>query len=143
MDGAPYLRKVDLKTYCNYVELSSALEKMFSCFPIGQCGSHGLLWRDGLTESHLMDILHGSKYMLTYEDKNGNKWMFHFSSSPSSLLKIDFQKFDFQVVFFYSLTFSLFYSLLLFHFIILFYFIFYFLFPFFFLNNLKVNKIPF
>ncbi|RVW18238.1 TIP41-like protein [Vitis vinifera] len=47
MDGAPYLRKVDLKTYCNYVELSSALEKMFSCFPIGQCGSHGLLWRDG------------------------------------------------------------------------------------------------
>ncbi|WKA08962.1 hypothetical protein VitviT2T_026642 [Vitis vinifera] len=102
MDGAPYLRKVDLKTYCNYVELSSALEKMFSCFPIDQCGSHGLLWRDGLTESHLMDILHGSKYMLTYEDKNGNKWMFHFSSSPSSLPKIDFQKSDFQVVFFYS-----------------------------------------
>ena len=36
MDGAPYLRKVDLKTYCNYAELSSALEKMFSCFTIGQ-----------------------------------------------------------------------------------------------------------
>lgn len=35
MDGAPYLRKVDLKTYCNYMELSSALEKMFSCFTIG------------------------------------------------------------------------------------------------------------
>lgn len=35
MDGAPYLRKVDLKTYNNYVELSSALEKMFSCFTIG------------------------------------------------------------------------------------------------------------
>ena len=35
MDGAPYLRKVDLKTYSNYVELSSALEKMFSCFTIG------------------------------------------------------------------------------------------------------------
>ena len=32
MDGAPYLRKVDLKTYNNYMELSSALEKMFSCF---------------------------------------------------------------------------------------------------------------
>lgn len=36
MDGAPYLRKVDLKTYCNYEELSSALEKMFSCFTIGE-----------------------------------------------------------------------------------------------------------
>lgn len=35
MDGAPYLRKVDLKTYCSYAELSSALEKMFSCFTIG------------------------------------------------------------------------------------------------------------
>ena len=35
MDGAPYLRKVDLKTYSNYKELSSALEKMFSCFTIG------------------------------------------------------------------------------------------------------------
>lgn len=35
MDGAPYLRKVDLKTYCNYAGLSSALEKMFSCFTIG------------------------------------------------------------------------------------------------------------
>lgn len=35
MDGAPYLRKVDLKTYKNYMEFSSALEKMFSCFTIG------------------------------------------------------------------------------------------------------------
>lgn len=35
MDGAPYLRKVDLKTYSNYSELSVALEKMFSCFTIG------------------------------------------------------------------------------------------------------------
>lgn len=35
MEGAPYLRKVDLKTYQSYTELSSALEKMFSCFTIG------------------------------------------------------------------------------------------------------------
>ncbi|KAK6148842.1 hypothetical protein DH2020_016367 [Rehmannia glutinosa] len=28
MDGAPYLRKIDLKTYRSYAELSSALEKM-------------------------------------------------------------------------------------------------------------------
>lgn len=36
MDGAPYLRKVDLKTYSNYKELSSSLEMMFSCFTIGE-----------------------------------------------------------------------------------------------------------
>ncbi|KAB5563899.1 hypothetical protein DKX38_003953 [Salix brachista] len=74
MDGAPYLRKVDLKTYNNYLDLSSALEKMFSCFTIGQCGSHGLRGQDGLTESRLKDILHGSEYVLTYEDKDGD-WM--------------------------------------------------------------------
>lgn len=37
MDGAPYLRKVDLQTYRNYMELSSALEKMFNCFISGIC----------------------------------------------------------------------------------------------------------
>ncbi|KAJ9190224.1 hypothetical protein P3X46_001449 [Hevea brasiliensis] len=74
MDGAPYLRKVDLKTYSNYVELSSALEKMFSCFTIGQCGSHGFPGRDGLSETCLKDLLHGSEYVLTYEDKDGD-WM--------------------------------------------------------------------
>lgn len=36
MDGAPYLRKVDLKNYSTYRDLSSALEKMFSCFTIGE-----------------------------------------------------------------------------------------------------------
>lgn len=35
MDGAPYLRKVDLKMYKSYQELSTALEKMFSSFTIG------------------------------------------------------------------------------------------------------------
>lgn len=74
MDGAPYLRKVDLTTYSNYIELSSALEKMFSCFTIGQCSSQGLPGKDGLSESHLMDLLHGSEYVLTYEDKDSD-WM--------------------------------------------------------------------
>lgn len=32
MDGAPYLRKVDLKMYKSYQELSDALAKMFSSF---------------------------------------------------------------------------------------------------------------
>lgn len=74
MDGAPYLRKVDLKIYKSYNDLSSALEKMFSCFTIGQCGTEGIPIRDGLTESRLMDLLHGSEYVLTYEDKDGD-WM--------------------------------------------------------------------
>ncbi|KAL3631913.1 hypothetical protein CASFOL_024897 [Castilleja foliolosa] len=73
MDGAPYLRKIDLKTYCSYAELSSALEKMFSCFTIGQYGQ-GLSGQEHLTESRLMDLLHGSEYVLTYEDKDAD-WM--------------------------------------------------------------------
>ncbi|KAI8553840.1 hypothetical protein RHMOL_Rhmol05G0047500 [Rhododendron molle] len=74
MEGAPYLRKVDLKIYGGYAEMSSALEKMFSCFTLGQCGSDGVPGRDGLSESRLMDLLHGSEYVLTYEDKDGD-WM--------------------------------------------------------------------
>ncbi|KAE8010453.1 hypothetical protein FH972_006824 [Carpinus fangiana] len=74
MDGAPYLRKVDLRTYSKYQELSTALEKMFSCFTIGQCGSQGAPGREMLSESKLRDLLHGSEYVLTYEDKDGD-WM--------------------------------------------------------------------
>lgn len=36
VDGAPYLRKVDLKMYQSYQELSDALGKMFSSFTIGK-----------------------------------------------------------------------------------------------------------
>ena len=60
MDGAPYLRKVDLKTYKNYKDLSSALEKMFIGFTTG---------KDGLSESRK-----DGEYVLTYEDKDGD-WM--------------------------------------------------------------------
>lgn len=74
MDGAPYLRKVDLKNYTTYQELSSDLEKMFSCFTLGQCGSHGGPGKEMLSESKLKDFLHGSEYVVTYEDKDGD-WM--------------------------------------------------------------------
>ncbi|XP_076921401.1 auxin-responsive protein IAA27-like [Bidens hawaiensis] len=70
MDGAPYLRKIDLKIYHNYTELSKALEKMFSCFTLG----NGVKGREGLSESNLKDLLHGSECVLTYEDKDGD-WM--------------------------------------------------------------------
>lgn len=36
VDGAPYLRKVDLKMYQSYQKLSDALGKMFSSFTIGK-----------------------------------------------------------------------------------------------------------
>lgn len=68
MDGAPYLRKVDLSTYTTYQGLSSALEKMFGCFTIGS-PSKGVL-----SMSNLKDILNGLENVLTYEDKDGD-WM--------------------------------------------------------------------
>ncbi|RYR42155.1 hypothetical protein Ahy_A08g038618 isoform A [Arachis hypogaea] len=88
LEGAPYLRKVDLKNYSTYPELCSALEKMFRGFTIicldpvtacfgmisGQCGSYGTLGKELLNETKLKDLLHGSEYVLTYEDKD-NDWM--------------------------------------------------------------------
>ncbi|CAL0300025.1 unnamed protein product [Lupinus luteus] len=72
MDGAPYLRKVDLKLYKSYQELSDALAKMFSSFTIGKCGAQGM--KDFMNESKLIDLLNGSDYVPTYEDKDGD-WM--------------------------------------------------------------------
>ncbi|KAK6929874.1 AUX/IAA domain [Dillenia turbinata] len=72
MDGAPYLRKVDLKTYESYQELSDALAKMFSSFTMGDYGSQGMI--DFMNESKLMDLLNSSEYVPTYEDKDGD-WM--------------------------------------------------------------------
>ncbi|KAA8521805.1 hypothetical protein F0562_012478 [Nyssa sinensis] len=72
MDAAPYLRKVDIKNYCSYVELSAALETMFRCFTFGLCNSHGVAGQEG--ERKLKDLLDSSEYVLTYEDKDGD-WM--------------------------------------------------------------------
>ncbi|CAK9166273.1 unnamed protein product [Ilex paraguariensis] len=72
MDGAPYLRKVDLKMYKSYQDLSHALAKMFSSFTIGDYGSGGM--KDFMNESKLVDLLNGSDYVPTYEDKDGD-WM--------------------------------------------------------------------
>lgn len=72
MDGAPYLRKVDLKTYLSYQELSDALVNMFRSFAIGKCGAQGM--KDFLNESKLTDLLNGSDYVPTYEDSDGD-WL--------------------------------------------------------------------
>nr|AAP13077.1 auxin responsive protein IAA-Re [Gossypium barbadense] len=59
MDGAPYLRKIDLKIYSGYPELLQAIENMFK-FTIGEYSE-----REGYK---------GSDYAPTYEDKDGD-WM--------------------------------------------------------------------
>jgi auxin-responsive protein IAA len=72
MDGAPYLRKVDIGACKSYQELSKALEKMFSSFTMAG-GSQGIM--KGMNdESKLVDLLSGSDYVPTYEDKDGD-WM--------------------------------------------------------------------
>nr|XP_017225440.1 PREDICTED: auxin-induced protein AUX28-like [Daucus carota subsp. sativus] len=63
------LRKVDLKMYKSYQELSDALGNMFSSFTIGNCGSQGMM--DFMNESRLMDLLNKSDYVPTYEDRDG------------------------------------------------------------------------
>ncbi|CAA6666321.1 unnamed protein product [Spirodela intermedia] len=64
VDGAPYLRKVDLEIYSGYQDLLAALEEMFSCFTT----------RNYPTERRLVDTVNGMEYVPTYEDKDGD-WM--------------------------------------------------------------------
>lgn len=64
VDGAPYLRKVDLEMYDSYQKLLNALENMFTCLTI--CNF--------VSESKLMDLTNGVEYVPTYEDKDGD-WM--------------------------------------------------------------------
>nr|QQZ01118.1 AUX22-like protein [Lagerstroemia indica] len=58
MDGAIYLRKIDLGMQRGYSELALALEKLFGCCGIGE----------GLKEAE------SGEYKLIYEDKDGD-WM--------------------------------------------------------------------
>ncbi|KAK1434094.1 hypothetical protein QVD17_11012 [Tagetes erecta] len=64
VDGAPYLRKVDLELYTGYQQLLCGFEDLFSCFTI----------RNVLNEKKLMDPVNGMEYVPTYEDKDGD-WM--------------------------------------------------------------------
>ncbi|CAK9318695.1 unnamed protein product [Citrullus colocynthis] len=59
MDGAPYLRKIDVSLYKGYPELLQTLEDMFK-FTVGEYSE-----REGYK---------GSEYAPTYEDKDGD-WM--------------------------------------------------------------------
>ncbi|KAJ9568369.1 hypothetical protein OSB04_004335 [Centaurea solstitialis] len=65
VDGAPYLRKVDLELFTGYEQLLCAFEGLFSCqFAI----------KNVLNERKLMDPVNGLEYVPTYEDKEGD-WM--------------------------------------------------------------------
>ncbi|KAL6217470.1 hypothetical protein ACLB2K_010687 [Fragaria x ananassa] len=59
VDGAPYLRKIDIKVYKSYPELLKALEEMFK-LTIGSYSE-----REGYN---------GSEFAPTYQDKDGD-WM--------------------------------------------------------------------
>ncbi|XP_074310166.1 auxin-induced protein 22B-like [Silene latifolia] len=61
MDGAPYLRKVDLKLYQGYGELIKALEDMFKL-------------KAGKSSKRETETNDGTGYEATYEDKDGD-WM--------------------------------------------------------------------
>ncbi|XP_042485572.1 auxin-induced protein AUX22-like isoform X1 [Macadamia integrifolia] len=59
MDGAPFLRKIDLKTHKGYSDLGVGFEELFGCYRIA-----GGLWKDS----------DSSEYIPIYEDKDGD-WM--------------------------------------------------------------------
>ncbi|XP_020591712.1 auxin-responsive protein IAA4-like [Phalaenopsis equestris] len=64
MDGAPYLRKIDLMIYKGYKELRNALENMFKYFPFGSLECENLE----------VEATSGTEYAVAYEDKDGD-WM--------------------------------------------------------------------
>lgn len=87
MDGAPYLRKIDLKIYKGYAELLKALENMFKLaigknfFYLWWYTSYSYmsislrfwLWNDLiLGEYSEREGYKGSEYAPTYEDKDGD-----------------------------------------------------------------------
>ncbi|XP_051206690.1 auxin-responsive protein IAA1 [Lolium perenne] len=66
VDGAPYLRKVNLHDYAGYDHLIRALQDKFC--------SHFTIRRFGNDETKLVDAVNGTEYVPTYEDKDGD-WM--------------------------------------------------------------------
>ncbi|CAN6207363.1 unnamed protein product [Urochloa humidicola] len=67
VDGAPYLRKVDLAAHDGYAGLLRALRGMFASCLGGAAGGGG-------AGRLLVDAATGAEYVPTYEDKDGD-WM--------------------------------------------------------------------
>eukprot|EP00249_Psilotum_nudum_P003884 c17383_g1_i2 orf=1185-3524(+) len=70
MDGVPIGRKVDLKSYNCYAKLKLALQDMFQRFLNGHNGNP----KSSREECKQLNILEGTEYVLTHEDKDGD-WM--------------------------------------------------------------------
>uniref|UniRef100_M8BAA0 Auxin-responsive protein n=1 Tax=Aegilops tauschii TaxID=37682 RepID=M8BAA0_AEGTA len=66
VDGAPYLRKVNLRDYAGYDQLLRALQGKFC--------SHFTIRKFANDEMKLVDAVNGTEYVPTYEDKDGD-WM--------------------------------------------------------------------
>jgi auxin-responsive protein IAA len=66
VDGAPYLRKVDLAAHEGYAALLRALHGMFASCNLAVRGAGGL--------GRLVDSATAAEYVPTYEDKDGD-WM--------------------------------------------------------------------
>ncbi|KAL6897877.1 hypothetical protein ACP4OV_006836 [Aristida adscensionis] len=64
--GAPYQRKVDLLAYAGYDHLLAALQDKFT--------AHFAVRAVGNEEMKLVDVVSGTEYVPTYEDKDGD-WM--------------------------------------------------------------------
>ncbi|KAL1551464.1 Auxin-responsive protein iaa1 [Salvia divinorum] len=62
MDGAPYLRKIDLQLHNSYQELLCAFKDMFTFLTIS------------VNERKMVNSANGLEYVPTYEDKDGD-WM--------------------------------------------------------------------
>lgn len=86
MDGAPYLRKIDLSIYKGYKELRHALDTMFKCFST-TTGTNRIIdltqFRKDNSQSNLRsNFVFGyvfffigdyvSEYSVAYEDKDGD-----------------------------------------------------------------------
>ncbi|KAL6527670.1 hypothetical protein OROMI_029481 [Orobanche minor] len=80
MDGAPYLRKIDLKFYKNYFDLLKALENMFKCSIVLNLNYRNRVGAFLVKPSGVRRVYseregyNGSEFVPTYEDKDGD-WM--------------------------------------------------------------------
>lgn len=63
-----------LKVLSFIKKLCACAECVFLLKHEGNCSSQGINGRDFMNENKLMDLLNGSEYVPTYEDKDGD-WM--------------------------------------------------------------------
>ncbi|GJN35881.1 hypothetical protein PR202_gb24694 [Eleusine coracana subsp. coracana] len=66
--GAPYQCRVSLEAYAGYEQLLAALQDKFT-FP------HFSIRKAENEETKLVDVVSGTEYVLTYEDKNGDSML--------------------------------------------------------------------